>query len=81
MRLCHGRLMQLLIKYRLPELSGPELLAIMKVGTVVVRGKDWIWGDQVLMCAIKSSIAELCLQGRSTLTGWESSWGRSDYEH
>ena len=25
---------------------GPELAALMKVGTRVVRGKDWKWGDQ-----------------------------------
>ena len=25
---------------------GPELAALMKVGTRVVRGKDWIWNDQ-----------------------------------
>ena len=25
---------------------GPELAALMKVGTRVVRGKDWMWGNQ-----------------------------------
>lgn len=28
-------------------LSGPELAAMMKIGTLVVRGVDWKWGDQV----------------------------------
>nr|CAD7579642.1 unnamed protein product [Timema californicum] len=28
-------------------LSGPELAAMMKIGTRVVRGVDWKWGDQV----------------------------------
>ncbi|KAL8607282.1 hypothetical protein ACOMHN_047613 [Nucella lapillus] len=27
-------------------LSGPELAAMMKIGTLVVRGVDWKWGDQ-----------------------------------
>lgn len=29
------------------SLSGPELASLMKIGTRVVRGKDWKWGDQV----------------------------------
>lgn len=28
-------------------ISGPELAAMMKTGTRVVRGVDWKWGDQV----------------------------------
>lgn len=28
--------------------SGPELAAAMKIGTRVMRGVDWKWGDQVL---------------------------------
>jgi E3 ubiquitin-protein ligase HERC2 len=28
-------------------LSGPELANMMKIGTRVVRGVDWKWGDQV----------------------------------
>ncbi|GBP72265.1 E3 ubiquitin-protein ligase HERC2 [Eumeta japonica] len=28
------------------SLSGPELASLMKIGTRVVRGKDWKWGDQ-----------------------------------
>ncbi len=27
--------------------SGPELAAMMKIGTRVQRGVDWKWGDQV----------------------------------
>lgn len=27
--------------------SGPELAAMMKIGTRVMRGLDWKWGDQV----------------------------------
>lgn len=27
--------------------SGPELAALMKIGTRVMRGVDWKWGDQV----------------------------------
>lgn len=29
------------------SLSGPELASLMKIGTRVVRGRDWKWGDQV----------------------------------
>jgi E3 ubiquitin-protein ligase HERC2 len=29
-----------------PPLTGPEMAAMMKVGTHVVRGVDWKWGDQ-----------------------------------
>ncbi|XP_048481969.1 probable E3 ubiquitin-protein ligase HERC2 [Plutella xylostella] len=28
------------------SLSGPELASLMRIGTRVVRGKDWKWGDQ-----------------------------------
>ncbi|XP_034934449.1 E3 ubiquitin-protein ligase HERC2 [Chelonus insularis] len=28
------------------QLSGPELAALMKIGTRVVRGVDWKWGEQ-----------------------------------
>ena len=31
-----------------PLLSGPDLVRLMHVGTRVVRGADWKWGDQVL---------------------------------
>lgn len=30
-------------------ISGPELAAMMKIGTRVVRGVDWKWGDQVCL--------------------------------
>ena len=30
-----------------PVISGPEALSRMKVGTCVIRGQDWKWGDQV----------------------------------
>ena len=30
-----------------PLLSGPDLARLMHVGTRVVRGSDWKWGDQV----------------------------------
>ena len=29
------------------QMSGQEALSRMKVGTRVVRGQDWKWGDQV----------------------------------
>lgn len=29
-----------------PPLTGPEMATMMKVGTTVVRGLDWKWGDQ-----------------------------------
>ena len=35
-------------------LTGPELASMMKIGTRVVRGVDWKWGDQVsslFLCA------------------------------
>ncbi|XP_045542472.1 probable E3 ubiquitin-protein ligase HERC2 [Papilio machaon] len=31
---------------RCASLSGPELASLMKIGTRVVRGRDWKWGDQ-----------------------------------
>lgn len=34
-------------KPSLRSLSGPELASYMKVGTKVIRGADWKWGDQV----------------------------------
>lgn len=34
-------------KPRINSLSGPELASMMKLGTRVVRGSDWKWGDQV----------------------------------
>lgn len=31
---------------------GPELAAAMRLGTRVVRGRDWKWGDQVIILTI-----------------------------
>lgn len=28
------------------QLSGPDLAKLMKIGTRIVRGADWKWGDQ-----------------------------------
>jgi E3 ubiquitin-protein ligase HERC2 len=33
-------------KPQLVQLTGPELAALMKIGTKVVRGVDWKWGEQ-----------------------------------
>lgn len=33
-------------KPKISSLSGPELASLMKLGTRVVRGVDWKWGDQ-----------------------------------
>ena len=35
--------------------SGPELAAMMKIGTRVMRGVDWKWGDQVPFIVILSA--------------------------
>ena len=32
--------------------SGPELASMMKIGTRVMRGLDWKWGDQVTQSQI-----------------------------
>lgn len=34
--------------------SGPELAAMMKIGTRVMRGVDWKWGDQVRQSILHS---------------------------
>lgn len=34
-------------KPKTSSLSGPELASLMKLGTRVIRGTDWKWGDQV----------------------------------
>lgn len=34
--------------------SGPELAAMMKIGTRVMRGVDWKWGDQVSETILQS---------------------------
>lgn len=28
------------------NLTGPEMAKLMKIGTRIVRGADWKWGDQ-----------------------------------
>ena len=35
-------------------LSGAELAAMMKIGTRVMRGVDWKWGDQVMSSHVLS---------------------------
>ena len=40
-------------------ISGPELAALMKIGTRVVRGLDWKWGDQVRLCTCLVMSAEI----------------------
>lgn len=35
--------------------SGPELAVMMKIGTRVMRGVDWKWGDQVCFFKIAES--------------------------
>lgn len=42
----------------LTTLSGPEMAKLLKIGTRVVRGIDWKWGDQV--CKVCNS-SVLCL--------------------
>lgn len=39
--------------------SGPELAAMMKIGTRVVRGVDWKWGDQVQLLSYRFECAEI----------------------
>jgi hypothetical protein len=44
--------LELLKPKKLPSssaLTGPDLAANLKIGTRVVRGVDWKWGDQVLL--------------------------------
>lgn len=42
-------------KAHLAPLTGPEVAALLKLGTRVVRGPDWKWGDQVeqLFCPLE----------------------------
>lgn len=47
--------------------SGPELAAMMKIGTRVMRGLDWKWGDQV-RCADMASSCGSSRQGRCGYT-------------
>ena len=43
--------------------SGPELAAMMKIGTRVQRGVDWKWGDQVwklkFLCPLVQFLVQL----------------------
>lgn len=39
--------------------SGPELAAMMKIGTRVMRGVDWKWGDQVSELFLYFSVTAL----------------------
>lgn len=45
--------------------SGPELASMMKIGTRVMRGQDWKWGDQV--CHDERSEALCCAHVSVTL--------------
>lgn len=42
--------------------SGPELAAMMKIGTRVVRGVDWKWGDQVQLLSYKFGCVKISVQ-------------------
>lgn len=44
-------------------LSGPELAILMKLGTKVVRGADWKWGDQVSVNTICLALSRHCVIG------------------
>lgn len=37
-------------------LTGPEVVKLMKIGTRVVRGPDWKWGDQVSSVELHTEI-------------------------
>jgi len=43
-----------------PLLSGPDLARLMHVGTRVVRGADWKWGDQVLQILQLAKSVDIC---------------------
>lgn len=71
--------------------SGPELAAMMKIGTRVMRGVDWKWGDQVPNRFQKTiqNLSELPKQHRKVLCftfdsgtlcpGWTCTWLRSGH--
>lgn len=40
---------QSLYRPDLTSLTGPEMARLLKIGTRVVRGVDWKWGDQVCL--------------------------------
>lgn len=68
--------------------SGPELAAMMKIGTRVMRGVDWKWGDQVPNQLLEH-LSELPKQHRKVLClifdtvtlcpGWTCTWLRSGH--
>ena len=71
----------LLKKYSYPSpvpTYGPELAALMKVGTRVVRGKDWKWGEQD-----GGGKGQVIKNGPRTDKGWiRAKWddgGENDY--
>ena len=39
-------------------LSGPDIAKLMKIGTRVVRGADWKWGDQVSEFTLKQVLLQ-----------------------
>ncbi|KAJ8950701.1 hypothetical protein NQ318_012781 [Aromia moschata] len=41
-------------KPKTSSLSGPELAGLMKLGTRVVRGADWKWGDQEIISLLRT---------------------------
>lgn len=43
-------------------ISGPELGSMMKVGTRVVRGVDWKWGDQVGVYSSPLCVKAFCVK-------------------
>ena len=63
----HGHTVQAVLEEQKPRkplpqsvpISGPELAAMMKVGTRVVRGLDWKWADQVGTAILLSYIFKL----------------------
>ena len=34
-------------------MTGPEMAALVKIGTRLVRGEDWKWADQVRVTGVK----------------------------
>ena len=43
---------------RAPEyqMTGPEMAALVKIGTRLVRGEDWKWADQVRVTGVKGCL-------------------------
>lgn len=63
--------------------SGPELAAMMKIGTRVMRGVDWKWGDQVpksvftLAAYFMDIFNIMCVvcPGWPSTRSWQGHWG------